>query len=95
MLSTERRWGAIVKPLNEALLRLMAGLQALGSEGARERGQTLCHLPLGARLCLPYHTLTMTDRPRPGTPCAQPRLGRPRAGGTIKQFSLPQIRRGP
>ena len=46
MLSTERRWGAKVKLLNEALLRLIAGVQALGSKGANERGQTLAEYGL-------------------------------------------------
>lgn len=32
--------------LNEALLRLMAGVQSLGSDGARERGQTLAEYGL-------------------------------------------------
>ena len=32
--------------LNEALLRLMVGVQALGSEGKRERGQTLAEYGL-------------------------------------------------
>jgi len=46
MLSRERRWGANVRLLNEALLRLMVGLQGLGSEGERERGQTLAEYGL-------------------------------------------------
>ena len=32
--------------LNEALLRLMVGVQGLGSEGKRERGQTLAEYGL-------------------------------------------------
>jgi Flp pilus assembly pilin Flp len=35
-----------VKPLNDALLRLMAYLHGLVSEGARERGQTLSEYSL-------------------------------------------------
>lgn len=46
MVSTEGRWGAIVRLLNEALLRLMAGVRGLGSGGARERGQTLAEYGL-------------------------------------------------
>lgn len=32
--------------LNEAVLRLVTGVQALGSQGARERGQTLAEYGL-------------------------------------------------
>lgn len=46
MLVQKDRWGANVRLLNEALLRLMAGVQGLGSEGARERGQTLAEYGL-------------------------------------------------
>jgi hypothetical protein len=35
-----------VKPLNDALLRLMAHLHGLVSEGAKERGQTLSEYTL-------------------------------------------------
>jgi Flp pilus assembly pilin Flp len=36
----------MVKVLNEALLRLLASMQGLGSGGAKERGQTLAEYGL-------------------------------------------------